>query len=900
MPQDNDHTREWTRLATHTDQAVEAGLLWLRTQRLTDFHAYADAAIPLIEEVLPAYLDRWGERLPGPGLAPVPVPVVKIAVPLVQQHHVAADHHAVVGQVREARALRVRGEALAGRHLTDVQRAEHWTGGHAEHLFAEGHIARAMDLLVRADGLLCAGDRRLAAVGVRLTHARLLRELGDHDKALLLLEGFEEWLRTQQRPGEGRVCLENGQEWSLPDLARAVEAEQRFHLLQRLLDLKAGLFADTERYAEAERLYRELRPGMEPFAGLQLASLAWRRGDAGAAGELLDALAPVFEDSEVSKASGPSEGPAKLPSGYPEGALAFRRTAYCLVRARVANASEEALDWCAVGLSTAADLPQPDLEWKLHAERARLLRSAERFTSAQAAYGEAVRIVDQRRRVSTGLRWDNSYLAERLPVLHEALDLAVERRDALAALGLIDMLKARSFAARLALLPVPGADAPTADERELAEVTAELNALEYGDVKSEPGPDAAARATGARELRIRRRRLVERIRRDDPRWRAVTEGAPVDFEEAVGAVAERVWRLPGDPGVPDGRGRRAALSLYRKQGRVVAVVVSPDGVEVGARVLSGEVVRALEEYGKRLRESAGVDVDRTPLDFSPAFGVALEDLVPRRLVEAALAADTLLVVPHADLHGLPWQLLTALGRPLVRHTAVGVLPNLAGLPTLDRPPARSVRVSLFGVQDQPEHLGLSQLVQVEGELCDLERLYGSERLLSRTAAGARADVRTLLGLLDRQGGPGTVLHLTCHTTAAGDDPYDAGLHLADGRLGIAQLAVRRVRYDEVVLAACSGAQRPSGTVRAEGRVQVVGDDAITLAHVFQEAGAAFVLGSPAPVGDRSARAFGLAWHRHRLGGASPLRAVRAAACDLLDEGRLARHNWAGFTGFGCR
>ncbi|MFF5131101.1 CHAT domain-containing protein [Streptomyces syringium] len=898
MPRKNDHIQEWTRLTTRTDDVVEASLLWLRTQRLAAFHAYADAAISLIEEALPAYLERWGERSPGPGLDPVPVPVVQIVVPLVQQHHVAADHHAVAGQVREARALRVRGKALAERHLTDVQRAEHWVGGHAEHLFAEGHVARAMDLLVWADGLLCAQDLRLVAVGVRLTHARLLRELGDHDPALLLLEGFEEWLRAQ-RPGEGRVRLESGPERPVGDLARAVEAEQRFQLFQRLLDLKAGLFGDIGRYAEAERLYRELRLNVGPFADLQLASLAWRRGDARAAGELLDALAPVFENSGVSGAPRPSEGPAKLPPGYPKGALAFRRTAYCLLRARVADTSEKALAWCAEGLSTAVSLPQPELEWKLHAARARLLRSAERFTSAQAAYGEAVRIVDRRRRVSTGLRWDNSYLAERLPVLHEALDLAVERRDALTVLGLVDTLKARSFAARLALLPVPGADAPTADERELAEVTAELNALEYGGVKGEPGPDAAARDAGIRKLQVRRRRLVERIRRNDPRWRAVTEGAPVDLEAAVGAVAERVWRFAGGPGVPDGRGRRTALSLYRRQGRVVAVVVSPDGVEVGARVLSGGVVRALETYGKRLRESAGVVVDRA-LDFSPAFGVALEDLVPLRLVEAALAADTLLVAPHTDLHGLPWQLLTALGRPLVRHTAVGVLPNLTSLPTLDQPPARSVRVSLFGAPDHPEHQGLPELVEAKGELRDLESLYGSERLLSRTATGARADVRTLLGLLDRQGGPGTVLHLSCHATAAGDDPYDAGLHLADGRLSITQLAVRRVRYDEVVLSACSGAQRPGGTVTAEGRVRLVGDDAITLVHVFQEAGAAFVLGSPAPVGDPSARAFGLAWHRHRVGGASPLRAARAAACDLLDDGRLARHNWAGLTGFGCR
>ncbi|MFD0415481.1 CHAT domain-containing protein [Streptomyces sp. NPDC127108] len=911
MPTANDHAQDWTRLAARTDQVVTAGRTWLRTRRLPDFDTYADAAIPLIEEELPAYLARWGHRSPGPGLDPVPVPPAQIAIPLVQQHQVAADHHTVAGRLPEARTLRTRGEALADRHLTDVQRAEHWSGVRAEHLFGEGKVARALEVLGRADGLLCAHGRRLEAVSVRLLHAGLLRELGDHDKALLLLRGFEESLgseppdadqvRAARLAAEARIREAAGP-GAAEAVARAVELERRSQLHQRLRGLKAGLLADTGRYAEAERLFQELLPFMGPFAEFHLASLAWRRGEGKRAAELLDALAPVFEGSAAQR---------RALSGFPANALAYRRNAYCLLRARLQadDRPTEALEWCDQGLSATAEFPDPELEWKLHGERARRLRRADRPLRAQDAYREAVRLIDRRRRVSIGLRWDNSYLAERLPVLYEALDLAVERRDAATALALTDMLKARSFAARLALLPVPGAEAPTADERELAEVTAAINALEHGGAKTpetEGGPDAAARATGSAALRARRRALVERIRRDDPRWRAVSEGPPVDLEESARQAAERVWRTPGAPGARDagaaGVGKRAALSLYRRKGRIVAVVVSADGVEVAAKTLSAETERALAAHAKRLRPGAGGDGGGSgeELDFSTAFGVALEDLVPRRFVATAVGADTLLVSPHAELHGLPWQLLTALGKPLVRHTAVGVLPNLTVLTALDRPPARSVRVSLFGAPDHAEHQGLKRLREPERELRDLEAVYGGGRLLSPTAMGPGACVRRLLDLLDRQGGPGTVLHLACHATGAGSDPYDAGLHLTDGTLSMAQLAVRRVRYDEVVLAVCAGALRPGGTVRAEGRVRLVGDDAITLAHVFQEAGAAFVLGSPAPVGDRSARAFALAWHRHRADGTSPLRSAREAARELLDDGRYARHNWAGLTGFGCR
>lgn len=910
------HRQEWLELTGRAQHVIRLGTTWMRTHRLADFDAYAAAAAQYLAEH-EAFEDRWQRRSPGPGLMPVVVERHDLVIPLVQQHEIAADQHAVAGRTADARRLRRAAGELAARHLDDVQRAEHYEGARAGHLFAEGRVGEATALSERTEALLIRHDRFLQAAHVRLDRARFLRELGDRTKALGLLESFEQDLLDGLPDGiPDRAMVEAAQRAAAAHIqgggagSEPVRRAERMHRLRELViqlwDLKSWLLTELERYQEATELAHGKLPyqrdhGMEAAGHLHLASLAWRRGDLAAAGDWLNQGAPAFEQAPDETAD------------FADVGLYSQRPAYCLMRVRVLaqDAPDEALRWSDDGLAACEARPQPESEWRLHAERARLLVRAGRPDQAQVSYGRAVRVIDRRRRVSAGLRWDSLYLMDRLPVLHEALDLAVERRDAPAALHLVDLLKARAFAARLALAPAegPASAAPSADERRLAEVTADLNALEYGPLTG-PETTAAAqrRAKAARELRAKRRRLVEGIRRGDPRWRSITEAEPTEPEDVVGRLIERICRPAADGGV-GARGAagavegaaaplsRAALSLYRRPGRIVSALVSDGGVDVAAQPSSDATERALAAFAANAR--LGDTAQRRLLDFSTAFTQSLEDLVPRWLAEKALGARTLLVSPHADLHALPWSLLTACGQPLVRHTAVGVLPNLACLATLDRPPADTTRAALVGAPRYPEHLGLEPLPDAERELRDLEALYRPTGLLARTARGPRAEARRLLDLLARQGGSGTVLHFACHGAPAVRDPYEAGLMLADGRLGIAELSTLRVRFDEVVLPVCGSALRPRESARSQDRVPLVGDDALTLVHAFHEAGAAFVLGSPVPVGDTSARAFAVAWHRHRQRG-TPLAAARAAACELLDSGRNPPYEWAGMTGYGCR
>ncbi len=872
-------------LGSQVQNLIQTGTVWINTRRLDDFRRYSQAATSVINSYH-AFEERWHGSPPAPGVNVLPVELAYIVGPLVQESSVAADYLATAGRVTEARELRAAADSMALKYLDEVQRAVYHYGARAEQLFEEGHVGEAITILDNADSALRRHGVRIRAAEIRLERASILHQLGDYSESLRWIETFEDSLHAAMPEGLSfHTDIQSTDPATVERLARLQS------LTLRMWTLKALLLRADGRYGEAEGVFRELLPhmrkaGTEAAGQIFLAELAWRKGDVARAGDWLDKCARVFETAP--------QGDFEFNSA----ALHRQRGAYCLMRVRLLRAAEpdEALRWCGRGLDAVAEYPVPDTAWKLHAERARLLRSREPAQS-QRSYNQAARVIDERRRVSTGPRWDSLHLArERISVFHEALDLAATREDGLAALSIIDMLKARSFAARLALLPTPRSDTLSADEQKLADVAATLNALQYGPQDGAAAAmDEKAREQEIRKWRAERRRLVENIRRNDPRWRAITEGTSADLEESSRALAERVWRPSEADNILEPI-RRTALSLYRQNSRIVSVLVTADGAQVETKELDTETDRILASYTAGLRATGRIDQEL--FDPSGSFRISIEDLVPERFIDQALGEEVLLVSPHANLHDLPWQAVKARGKPLVQHTAIGILPNLACLSALDRPPADSVRVSLFGAPEYAGSLDVADLADAERELRSIEDLYGYDRLVSPTARGPQAQVQTLLDVLGRYGGVDTVLHVACHGVSSQTDPYDAGLLLADGTLGIAELASRRIRFEEIVLPVCGLALRPrSGSWT---KVPSIGDDAFTMVHLFHEAGAAFVLGSPLPVGDRSARAFAVAWHHYRIAKKQPLAAARAAACDLLESGEYKAHMWAGMTGYGCR
>jgi CHAT domain-containing protein len=260
------------------------------------------------------------------------------------------------------------------------------------------------------------------------------------------------------------------------------------------------------------------------------------------------------------------------------------------------------------------------------------------------------------------------------------------------------------------------------------------------------------------------------------------------------------------------------------------------------------------------------------------------------------------VIPHGELHLLPWASLTLEGRRLFESTAVGVLPNLASLALLDepRPDAPTLTVALLG---DPDYSAVADvyppLPQVGPELTDIAALYGSA-VLAGPVTGADATQEALTALLDdpRASDPGVraVLHVACHADLDVAEPLSAGLVLTGASLDAAEILRHRCGFDDVVLSACSTGWRP----QTVGDLALAGDDALGLTASFLEVGARSLLVSVPKAHDVATRAFVTAWHRHRLAGLSPLQAHRQALLErhAADPGRVWQ--WAGMTVHGCR
>ncbi|MGC0404853.1 tetratricopeptide (TPR) repeat protein [Streptomyces sp. SAI-126] len=764
---------------------------------------------------------------------------------------------------------------------------------------------------------------------------------------------------------------------------------------ERVLDTRAAALRDVGRLEEAEETYHDLLPyyeaqGLPEIGYLQLAVVAGERGAAAQAERYLDLAAPLFEPGRTGGAGVVASGGGGVPgesgaleeagvsgeagasaegdaSGErtgsgdaggeeaPDGCVSeaggdpvtslranvrlTRGVIYCRLRAEGARTEGRlaaALEWCDRGDVCLAVRPDHAAAVGLYAERARAQRELGDIGAATAACRTAVEELDLLLSVPLGHRFDTLHLRFRLPMLREALTVARRAGDADLAARVTDLVKARSFAARLSLtrLPDTATDSPDtpvplpASATDLSGTATSLPASATGLLASAtpvpahaphlPAPDDRRRAfdrlterisrsedtgdvAGARTLRAERAALLTRMRAVDSRWQLITEHPGFDARRLTAFL-----RTVGP--------RRVALSLYEEDGAVLAVLATPDGLRLESRKLSASTHAALEHH------AATVGTEAT--DFWARSGLTLADLVPEAFADAVAGADTCLLSPHGRLHHLPWTLVRHRARHLVRGTALGIVPNLASIPLLgDAPRGQVRRVALIGVTERtvggrrvPQFPVLGRAIDMLADGLGPERLHAPPVVgTSATAAVLRRLLRTPT-TLQTFSAPSTpsVLYLAAHAGAAPGAPFGGLVQMADADVTTGEVLLGRLPFTEVVLPACSTAYRPSrdssgghgALAGIEGlpadALDLAGDEATSLVHAFHEAGAAFVLASPFTVHDTPAVRFSLFWFQHRLSGAGPLEATRRAAVSMLDQGKYRPEHWAGITAYGAR
>ena len=566
----------------------------------------------------------------------------------------------------------------------------------------------------------------------------------------------------------------------------------------------------------------------------------------------------------------------RIVPAFERGLMRPRRAALGLLQADLAladGAPKVALVHVDTGLADLDGYPDADLSWKLLLRRGRVLRDLGRASEALAAFDQAASHVDDLRKGSLGYRLDTTFLGDKLELFAEAIELACAQGDGQAAARFVELVKARALAATMSI-PPPRRTGRGPDEIAFDDLSTRLDALAF---QSYAGAATVQSVQERRALLVRRRDVIERLRIADPRWRAMSQPPPFDLDALLGRLAD---------------GDRAALTLHRRDDVVVAVLLHEGRTRVARRVLAPSTVEALRVRTANLRL-------RKPDDFlfDPAEepGVGWPDLVPPELADAALATRTLLVVPHGELHLVPWAgLEVSQGERVFERTTVGLLPNLTALTVLDID-AEPSRVALIGDPDRSGLRGVPELPEAGVEIDEIAALYPG-RLLSKPLRRRAATERAFWGLADRAGADAAVLHVVCHGDVDATEPLASGLVFTDSRVEAAEVAMRRLPFRDVVLSACSTGWRPD---RAE-ELPLTGDDALGVVAAFLEAGARFVLASVPQVLDQAGRAFATAWHRHRLTGVSPLEAVRATQLELLERSDLPVRSWVGIAGYGCR
>jgi tetratricopeptide (TPR) repeat protein len=854
----DDHTQELRRLFD-LQARTWAALLRLYQQghdpRPETFEGYLADARPFVAD---AY--EFERHVPGTFELPV------LALPLVQQLNRYADFREADGDNDTAQKLRVEADDLAARHLGGAAEVEQVRTRAVE----AGTAGRYHEAIIGLDAARAAFDAlgdHVQAASTLVTLANTYEWLGDYERSLALADQADE-LVVQDLPVGGPLSMTAIRNITAEQVAALVSAGKGDEVLRtarlaaisvEILQLRARVHRWLGHYAEARVFFEQARPLLEPpirFAiDIHLAAIAVATGDLDEADRLLAGIEPAMRHG-----------------------LGRRRLAVLhQIRADVALARrrpERALADADAGLADQRDYPDLELAWKLQWRRARALHALDRTAEASAAYRNAAAFADAQRMAPLGYHLDSLFLRDKQPMIDDALRHALEAGDGEGAVWFAELVKSRALSAVLSL-PRATTDAAGDDATARFDVlSAEIDALATVLTSGEGTTADLERRT---QLQTERRDLLERIRIRDPRWRTMTQPAQID----VPAFGDRLARS----------GRRA-LMLYRHGDELLAAVLGAGPVVAAERTLEPETLHRIDAYLHELLEE---EPDGRPFDLGAA-GVRIEDLVAPAVADALHGARTLIVVPHRELHLLPWSTLTLGGRRLFEQTAVGLLPNLAALAQLDTPLAARPRLALIGDPDYSGSL-YEELPELPRELDELERIYGTDGLLALPRRGAAASETGFMELLAADGADTAVLHVACHAHVEPDDPLSTALVLTRSRLDAAELVQRRCDYPEVMLSACSTGWRP----QAVADVDLTGDDALGLVASFLEAGARSLLVSVTPVEDEAGYEFAVRWHRHRRGGATPLHAHQRTQQELLALwGPDDVWRWAGMTAYACR
>jgi len=530
------------------------------------------------------------------------------------------------------------------------------------------------------------------------------------------------------------------------------------------------------------------------------------------------------------------------------------------------------------GLARLADRVAPEVSWQLHTGLARTRRTQGAIDDAvrefRAALGELERpagslALAERR---------SAFLADKWGVFAELAVLEQGRGRVGAAFEASERLRAREMMELLGR----GRVAPPADtsallvvrEQDLRRRIAELmRTLERETPAAEAlrGPDMSLASGVTREALLSAQQAYAELLLE------MRERAP----RHAGLVSPRLpeWREAARRLSPD----EALVEYLLSESGSLAFVITRDTIGAVDLGIDRRELARMVEFVRGTFERPGAASDalwRAPLR-------RLHQHLIAPLEEKGFLAGKarLVLVPHAELHYLPFAALLGGGRReqfLTERYQLAVTPSVSVWLSLGDRPAPA-GAGILALAPRPERLPASRR-----EIADIQRLGGADvRVLAGRAATEDAFRREARGQ--------RVLHLATYGVLNKPNPLFSFVELSpgpdhDGRLEVHEVFGMDLDAALVVLSACQ-------TGLGSGTLADVpaGDDWVGLTRAFLHAGAARVVASLWAVEDEATGALMTRFYEALTAGAEPARALSLAQRALLARpGTAHPFFWAGF------
>lgn len=715
----------------------------------------------------------------------------------------------------------------------------------------------------------------LAAVGVATGQADAARRRVDSATALALAPPADPALHAEVALAEGDMHAAFNRQ------AAAERAYRRAELLfQRAADEGGRAQAMAGR---GYLLLGDASPGDAIPVLDRAARIQGRTGDARAA-----ALTRLDLASALSQAGQPAEA-ARMAAVARDSLAALRDVAgqaaatgfladLDLVAGRPAQAEAQYRS----ALALAADPALLQVRWPLYLGLARALEAQGSSALARTELERAVGAVEaSAASLSTDHR--SAWLADKWEPWSMLAQLEVQGGRDSAAFAVSEQLRARELMEQLTRARVatrPGSDsALVAEEQELRRTITALAGTTDGTTWLGPavrGARAAAAPAAQREAlaeaEARYATVLERVRDREPAWARTVRQPAVSWRDVAS-------RLPAGT---------AFLEYLVSDSASLLFVIAAGQLRVFDLGVDQRTLASLVDFARGALAEA-------PKASRPGPAPAALERLHRILVEPARTAGALqgitqlIVVPHGELHYLPFAALKASGpggRYLVETFDIAVALSAASwMQVMDRPPPTATGVLALAPAG----------ASLPGTLAEVRAIgsawQGQAELLTGPAAG-KAEV------MARAGSAG-ILHIASYGVLNRRNPLFSYVELApagrvDGRLEVHEVYGLALDARVVVLSACQ-------TGVGSGMLADVppGDDWVSLSRAFLVAGARRVVASLWLVEDRATADLMASFHRELAGGAAAAAALgRAQRTMLAQPARAHPFYWAGFTTIG--